>query len=320
MPPQTVSHPDRAAATLANVDDQRAVRGAGPFPPPGDGAADCRIDLKLLLWRAHAAAARSPRARQRLLALDLGQRPDLVAGTVRDGTARGLMAALEEVVALAPAAAEAVPPDDPLHTQEFRGRELRRKKDLLVASGGPRLRFSRREGLLYVDRDGGQHSSNCLRFEARRDLGTLDAFGADPAERPRLFSAQFLQPQRYLQTAGATELQLAGRLGRGPIGWPCELTVLGRADEPTLRLVLRVDNQLAGWRLRARFLGLPPAAIAHACMPVVEAVQSDAGGFVAVTLVRSCTTLLVDGRPEPVPAAACRGWIEHEFRLGLTGS
>lgn len=314
-----MSHPDRVAATLANVADVRTERGAGPFAVPGAGADDARIDLKLLLWRALAAAARSPRARQHLTALDLDHRPDLRAGTVQDGVARGLMAALEEVVALAPPAATAVTPAfDPVRHQEWTGRELRKKKDLLVKSGGPRMRYSRREGLLYVDRDGGQHSSNCLRFEARRDLGTLDAFAADVAERPRLYSAQFLQPQRYLQAGEVTELELAGRLGRGPVGWPCRLLVRGHDHEPTLQLVLRVEQQQPGWRLRARFLGVPAATIAHECSPVTDCVQNDAGGFVAVTLVRGCTTLLVDGQPVAVPGAAVRGAIEHTFRLGVT--
>ncbi|MBL8728460.1 MAG: hypothetical protein JNM25_08525 [Planctomycetes bacterium] len=317
MPSEPMSHPDRVAATLANVDVARAARGSGPFAEPGPGAFDCRIDLKLLLWQANAAAARSPRARDHLARLDLARRPDLRAGTVQDGVARGLAAALEEVVSLAPPTpAPEPPPFDPVRMQSWTGRELRKKKDLLVRSGGPRVRFSRREGLLYVDRDDGLHSGNCLRFEARRDLGTLDGFVADDAERPRLYSAQFLQPQRYLQAGDVTELELAGRLGRGPIGWPCRLLLRGHTAEPSLELVLRLDQRLTGWRLRARFLGIPAAAIAHDCTPVAECVQNDAGGFVAVTLVRANDALLVDGRPVPVPAAACRGEIVHRFRLG----
>jgi hypothetical protein len=323
MPSEPMSHPDRVAATFANVDAARAVRGDGPFAPPGTGAFDARIDLKLLSWQATAAATRSPRARAHLARLDLERRPDLRCGTVHDGVARGLAAALEEVVSLGPPAPEPeAPPFDPLRMQLWSGRELRKKKDLLVKSGGPRVRFTRREGLLYVDRDDstqgetGRHSSNCLRFEARRDIGTLDGFVADDAERPRIYSAQFLQPQRYLQAGDLTELELAGRLGRGPIGWPCRLLVRGHTTEPTLQLVLRLDQRLTGWRLRARFLGIPAAAIAHECTPVTECVQNDAGGFVAVTLVRANDALLVDGRAVPVPAAACRGEIVHRFRLG----
>lgn len=319
MPSAPMSHPDRVAATLANVADVRAERGDGPFALPGTGAFDCRIDLKLLLWRATAAAARSARARAHLAALDLAHRPDLLAGTVQDGVARGLAAALEEVCALAPpVAAPEPPPFDPVRMQQWSGRELRKKKDLLVKSGGPRVRFTRREGLLYVDRDDGLHSGNCLRFEARRDTGSLDAFAADDSERPRLYSAQFLQPQRYLQAGDFTELEMAGRLGRGPIGWPCQLVLRGHAASPTLELLLRIDNRMSGWRLRARFLGMPAANIAHDCTPVTECVQNDAGGFVAVTLVRACTALSVDGRTVAVPAAACQGPIEHRFTLGVT--
>jgi hypothetical protein len=45
MPSEPMSHPDRVAATFANVDAARAVRGDGPFAPPGPGAFDARIDL-----------------------------------------------------------------------------------------------------------------------------------------------------------------------------------------------------------------------------------------------------------------------------------
>ena len=312
MPDDRMSHPDRAAATLADIDDERQRRGAGPFAAPGAGAADCRIDLKLLAWRALRAAERSPRARERL-ATFATSRPDPWHGTVQDGVARGFMVALEEACSLA---RDAAPDPAPTAATVVEGKELRKKKDLLVKSGGARLRFSRKEGLLYVDRDGGAHSANCLRFEARRDLGTLDGFGGDDAERPRLYSAQFLQPRRYTVANGFTQLLLAGRLGRGPVGWPCEIEVTGVEAEPTLRLGIRVDHRNDGYRLRARFLGIPLGSIAHECTPVHEVVQNDAGGFVAFTLVRSCGTLLVDGRPVAVPAALCRGTIEHRFRLG----
>jgi len=313
-----MSHPDRAAATLANIDEERLRRGPGPFAAPGDGAADCRIGLKQLLWRALRAAERSPRARERLAAVGLATRPDVAAGTVQDGVARGLAVAFEEAISFAA-------PDPAIDLGSaalVTGKELRKKKDLLVKSGGSRVRFSRKEGLLYVDRDGGAHSANCLRFEARRDLGTLDGFVGDDAERPRIYSAQFLQPLRYATGNGITQLVLAGRLGRGPVGWPCELEATGLESESTLRLAIRIDNRLDGYRLRARFLGIPLAAIEHECTPVHEAVANDAGGFVAFTLVRSCGTLLVDGAPVAAPAAQCRGPIEHRFRLGsaLTSS
>ena len=72
-------------------------------------------------------------------------------------------------------------------------------------------------------------------------------------------------------------------------------------DPRCLRLTIRVENRHAGWRLRARFLGIPAERIAHECTPVCEVVENDAGGFVAFTLVRACATLLVDGQPVAVP-------------------
>lgn len=312
-----MSHPDRAAATLVNVDAQRVARGVGPFAAPGEGAADSRIDQKLLQWRALAAARRSPQARERLAAFAPEARPDLWAGTVQDGTARGFAAALEEAVALAPALPG--PPPEPADTSKAQvvvGKHLQKKKDVLVASGGARVRFTRKQGLLFVARDEGAHSANCLWFEARQDHGTLDGFAGVADERARLFSAQFLKPLRYLEAPGYTRLELKGRLGRGPIGWPCEVTLVGIASEPHVHLRIAIDNRLGGWRLRARLLGVPDALIAHDCTPVREVVANDRGGFVALTLVRACTTLLVDERPIAVPAAACLGRIEHDLRLG----
>ncbi len=315
MPSESMSHPDRVAATLANLTDVRATRAGALFASPGEGAHDCRVDLKLLQWRALAAAERSARARARLTAFAAKEHPDVWAGTVQDGTARGFAAMLEEAIALAPAVPLPALPDDPVLTRVFAGKELKKKKDLLVASGGARVRFSKKQGLLFVEREGGVHSANCLRFEARRDLGTLDGFVGDEGERPRLFSAQFLQPQRYVQSPGWSELVLAGRIGRGPIGWNCELVLTGVEADPTLQMTLRLDNRIAGWRLRVRFLGIDSAAIVHECMPVREVVQSDAGGFVAFTLVRACGVLLVDGKPVAVPGAQCQGLIVHSFRL-----
>jgi hypothetical protein len=317
--PEGPSHPDRAAATLADLlaaDDAHGAAGRGPFAPPGPGAADCRIDLKLLQWRALRAAAHGERARARLAPLAAAAHPDVWAGTVRDGVARGFAVRLEEAIAAAPPEA---PPRELATTPGARtttGRELRKRRDLLVASGGARVRFSRKEGVLFVDRAEQLHSRNCVRFEARRDLGTVDAFAPVADERPRLYSAQFLQPLRYVEAAAGSELVLAGRLGRGPIGWPCEATLTGWHDEENVRLVLRVDNRRCGWRLRVRFLGLPRAAIAHECTDVAEVVDNDAGGFVAFTLVRAVDTLLADGATVAVPAAACAGTLVHTFRLG----
>ena len=318
MPSESMSHPDRLAATLANFEDAHRSRVVGPFAAPGAGSRDCRIDQKVLQHRANLACERSARARERLAALASADHPDLWAGTVQDGVARGFATALEEAIALGGLPPEPLPapPDDPVQLQRFAGKELRKKKDLLVASGGSRVRFSRKEGLLFVDREGGINSPNCLRFEARRDLGTLDGFVGDEAERPRLYSAQFLQPREYVQAPGFNQLRLAGRIGRGPVGWNCELVLTGIAAEMTVRVHLHVDNRLPGWRLRARFLGLPSSSIQHACADVREVVANDAGGFVAFTLVRACGTLLVDGKPCATPGANVLGMLEHRFWLG----
>jgi hypothetical protein len=320
MPVSPRSHPDRAAATLANLPDAAAARGAGPFQLPGQGAHDARIELKLLQWRALAAAAGSPRARAHLDQLPATEHPDLWAGTVQDGTARGFAARLEEAIALAP------PPPPPPAAMPSRtnarvttGKELRKRKDLLVASGGSRVRFTRKEGLLFVDREGGLHSSNCLRFEARTDGGTLDGFVAAADERPRLYSAQFLQPRAHVDADGCTELSLAGRLGRGPIGWNVELLLSGDPAHERVRVQLTIAGAVPGWRLRARFLGLPLPVIHHECTPVHEVVENDAGGFVAFTLVRACARLQVDDTTVAVPAAAAPGPLQHVFWLG-TGS
>lgn len=310
------SHPDRCAATLADVPAARQRQGEGPFAPPGPGSRDARIDLKLLQWRALRAAEAAEPARARLAGLDPAERPDLWAGTVQDGVARGFAVALEEACSLGPPApAPPGAPDDPGHLQVLAGRDLRRHKDLLVAAGSARVRFSRKQGLLFVDRTVDAHSVNCLRFEAREDRGTLDGF--EPGgDRPRLFSAQFLQPQRYTTAPGFAELRLAGRLGRRQNGWDCELVCTATADRPRVRLALRLDNRQRDQRLRARFLGFQRAWIHHECTDVGEIVANDAGGFVAFTLVRAVGALLVDGAPVPTPAAQCRYALEHVFWLG----
>ncbi|MFO1076091.1 MAG: hypothetical protein U1E73_00030, partial [Planctomycetota bacterium] len=196
------------------------------------------------------------------------------------------------------------------------GKQLRGKKDLLVASGGSRVRFSRREGLLYVDRGDAVHSANCLWFEALSDTGTLDAFAAPADERARLFSAQFLKPQRYATAPGYARLDLAGRLGRGPDGWDAAVAIVGREAEAALELRVTVDNRQRDVRLRARFLGVPSAHLAHECTDVREVVQRPGGGFVAFTLLRACGRLAVDDAVVAVPAAQCPGRIAHVFRLG----
>ena len=316
------THPDRAAATLANLPDERGVAD-GACSSPGAGAADCRITGKLLQWRALQAVARSPRSAEHLRPFDRARHPDLWAGTVQDGVARGFDVRLEEAIALAPAATTTPRPTAATAVGDgvriTTGRELRKRKDLLVAGGSARVRFTRKEGLLFVARADDLHSANCLRFEARRDGGTLDEFAAVADERPRLYSAQFLQPVRYVEGPAGHELVLAGRLGRGPIGWNVEATITGRPDQERVRLQLRLDNRQRGWRLRARFLGLPLTMIEHECTPVHEVVANDAGGFVAFTLVRAVDVLRVGATTVSTPAASCQGPIEHTFHLGAPG-
>lgn len=305
------AHPHRLAPTLAQLgahDDTIAA--------PGPGSADCRIDLKLLQWRALEAARTSPKARTRLAAFDGATHAQLWAGTVQDGVARGFAAALEEAASLAPVA----PAGDPFAGAEglvdLQGRDLVRKKDILVASSGARVRFGRKDGLLFVQREGGLHSANFLRFEDRADHGTLDAPRFDEGERPRIFSAQFLKPVRYRTCKAADELVLEGGLGRGNKGHRCRIVVRGIRGEQQLRLTIAVDNRHADHRLRVRFLGIPPTVIAHHCTDVAEVVQNDAGGFVAFTLVRATGTLDTAHGRVATPAAQCLGWLEHEFLLG----
>lgn len=305
------------------VADAAARQGTGPFAPPGAGSHDARIDLKLLQWRALQAVARSARARERLAPFDRERHPDLWAGTVQDGVARGFAVALEEAIELGgdvPDPLVALPAAEPAGAlplvQEFRGKELRRKKDLLVSSGGARIRFSRKEGILFVDRDAGVNSPNCLRFEARHDRGSLDGFEPDPGERPRLFSAQFLQPVCYRTAPGRTELRLEGRLGRTQRGYGCRIDLIGDDRLTAVCLRIAIDNRQNDERLRARLLGVPRALVRHDCTDVLEQVHNDAGGFLAFTLVRACGRLLVDGVAVATPAAQCQGTVEHTFWLG----
>jgi hypothetical protein len=315
MSSRPLSHPDRVARTLAELPAASAARG-GEFAPPGVGARDCRIDLKLLQWRALAAMAQSEKARAHLAPWPLATHPDLWAGAVQDGTARGFAVRLEEAIALAlPTPTSPTPTLPPTAARPVTGKDLRKRKDLLIQSGGARVRFSRKEGLLFVDRDGGQHSRNCLWFEARTCLGTLDEF-APADERPRLFSAQFLAAQSFTEAATSRELVLAGRLGRGPVGFPITIVVRGDDAERCIQLRLLLEPRQPGWRLRARFLGLPRTAIRHECTPVDEVVANAAGGFVAFTLVRANARLRVDDGILDVPGAAMPGPLEHVFWLG----
>jgi len=305
------THPHRLAPTLAQL---RAHEGT--FDPPGPGSADCRIDLKLLQWRALEAARTNAKARARLEAFDPTTHANLWAGTVQEGVASGFAAALEEAASLAPVAATVDPFAGAEGLVDLQGRELVRKKDILVASGGARVRFGRKDGLLFVHREGGLHSANFLRFEDRADHGTLDAPGLDGAERPRIYSAQFLKPTRYRTCKAADELVLEGRLGRGNKGHACRIVVRGIRSEQVLLLTIAVDNRHANHRLRVRFLGIPATVVAHRCTDVGEVVQNDAGGFVAFTLLRAVGALDTAHGRVPTPASQCLGRLEHEFLLG----
>lgn len=327
MSANQLSHPDRLATTLATLQAARAARPDREPTAVAAGAADCRIEGKLLQFHALRAAKLQPSAAAHLEPFRQELFPELWAGTVQDGVARGFQVRLEEVCSLAGilppitpttesecGPAPAVDRDDKLVT--FTGKDLRRKKDILVASGGSRVRFSRKGGLLFVDREHDINSENFLWFEGRQDHGTLDGFQGADDERARLFSAQFLKPQRFVQGKHYTELELNGRLGRGSIGWPCRILLVGLSDEPSLRMTIDLGATVPGWRLRSRFLGVPADLLHHHCMPVRELVHSDRGGFVADTLVRSCATLLIDGQPMPVPDAASPRGISHNFSLG----
>jgi hypothetical protein len=309
-----VLHPDRRCATLANRPASAPVDLVAPPP----GSSDSRVDLKLLTWRARRALANgaTPAARARFAAVDA---PHLLAGTVQDGTARGVQLALEETIDLCawqePPLAETCAIDG--DAEVFEGKALRKKKDILVASGGSRIRWSRKGGVIVVDREHGVHAEDCIRFEDRHDRGDLDGFDGDPDERPRIFSPAFLQPLRLVQGKTLHRLDLVGRLGRRGDGHACSLTFLGRSDEPCVRMIVSIDHRLENHRLRVRFLGASTVdAIDADGTPGFTVVQSGARVFVAATLVRAVGSLELGSERIPTPAAQCKGVIRHEFRLG----
>ncbi len=309
-------HPDRRAATLLQVLEHAPPPSLSGLCRPGAGSADCRVDLKLLIYQAERAAARSDAARAHLAPLAREHHPDLWAGTVPDAVARGFAARLEEACSLAPPEQSPDPELAHADAEEITGKDLRRKKDLLVASGGARARFSRRAGVLLVDRANEVHSENALWFEARRDLGSLDGFVGAPDERARLFSAQFLKPTRYVVAASASALTLEGSLGRGPVRWPCRVVLRGAADCGALCIDIEVPRAAAGWRLRTRVRGVPAATLHHECTPMREQVEDDRGGFLADSLVRACGRLSVGGAEVPTPHAAAPGPLRHRFWFG----
>ena len=309
-------HPDRVALTLAQRAETSASLGKGPFQTPDPGSADARIDLKLLAWSAEEALTkRGTEAAVRRIA-DL-KGADLWAGTIQDGTARGFMAALEEAISLCS-------PDQPgkdldMDTDEvFEGKSLRRKRDILVASAGARVRYRRKTGILFVDRDSDIHSDDCIRFEDRSDRGNLDGFAPENGERARLFSPAFLKPVLLRRGKGRDILVQEGRLGGGKNGYPCRLTTEGRKDEKCIRLTVAIKNRHRDHRLRIRFLGFPDAGyIAHQCLPGWETVREKGRGFIAASLVRACGQLQVGDQMVATPSAQCMSWIEHRFTLGV---
>lgn len=309
-------HPDRLASTLAARALLPPQACEGPFQRPEPGSADARVDLKLFAWRVQQALRErgTEPARARLAELD-GE--DLRAGTVQDGTARGLFVAYEEALSLcAPAPPPPAEPDPQLGPAERK--QLRRRRDFLVASGAARVRFMRRDGVLLVDRAHDLHLEDCIAFEDRTDEGTLDGFAPRPGERPRLFSPRFLQPVRHEQDGARDLLVLEGRLGVRARGYPCRLRFEGRKDESAVRLTVAVENGQHDHRLRIRFRGFADAArIGREGTPGFEVVRTPGGRtFVAATLVRACGRLRVGEALVPTPAAQCPGWIEHRFTLG----
>lgn len=317
-------HPDRRAETLA----QRAVlleqsqgTATNSNGQPAPGVVDARVDLHLLRYRA-LRALRERGTDAAMAAIAGLDSPDLAAGTVQDGTARGLMVRLEEVLSLCkpcPAvddwARQAA--DDP-HTVTTLGKELRRKRDILIASDGARIRVSRRSGCLLVDRRHGIHEEHCIQFEDQADVGCLDGFRPDGNQRPRLFSPAFLQPAYLHQGPVEDRLILEGQLGRGKRGHPCRVTLVGRKDEAGVRMKVWILNRHVDHRLRIRFVGLRDASyVSHRGTPGFEQVHARGRTFLAATLVRACGRLRVGDDYLSTPAAQVLEPIEHSFGLGV---
>ncbi len=310
-------HPDRLATTLAERQLLLARGEKGPWQAPGSGIVDARVDL--CRYRDAARRALETRgndaAREWLAGLDT---PDLRAGSIQDGTARGLMARLEEAISLCdPAESEPARIIDEEHAP-LTPVQLRRKREYLVASGGARIRFSRRMGILLVHRREEIHSEKCVQFEDLSDQGCLDEFRPVPGERPRLFSPAFLTPVEYHQTTEGDRLELEGRLGRRISGYPCRLTLEGHKSEQGIRMRLRFENHHRNHRLRIRFWGLPPTGyISHRGTPGFTSVETPTRSFVTATLVRACGRLKVGDSYVATPGAQVLSTIKHEFGLGV---
>lgn len=301
--------PERAALNLAHV-----VPISTPCAPPAPGSADARMPLKLLAWRVQDALAQrgTVAARERLANLHA---PDLWAGTVQDGTARGFAVALDEALSLCkPVPAEPDPLDEPL-AKVFTGKELRKVREHVLSAGGARVRFTRKGGIHLIDRGLAVDAVNCIGFDDRADMGTLDGFEAKEGERPRVFSPSFLQPVVAIHGAAGDRLVLRGRLGRSPQGFPCEMVLEARRHEPRVRMTLRIENRHQDHRLRLRAF-LPEAAIAGEGTPPFERITFGHRWFLATTLVRACGRLRVGDALVAVPDAQCLGTIELRFWLG----
>ncbi len=318
------ANPDRRATTLAEravlLTQEPAIRAATARRRPGI-ATDARADLHLLRHRTQRAVRDGGNEAAMALLADLDS-DDLLAGTIQDGTARGLMARLEEAISLCdpqPAAAPSVDEiaDDP-HTVTFSAKDLRRKRDILVASGGARIRFSRRAGCHLIDRRLGIHEEHCIQFEDRSDGGCLDGFEPIATERARLFSPAFLRPAYLHQGKLEDRLVLAGQLGRGRQGHPCRVTLVGRKNETGIRMSVWILNRHGDHRLRIRFVGLQQADyVSHRGTPGFERVHVHGRTFLAATLLRACGRLRVGDDYIATPAAQLLGPIEHEFGLGI---
>ncbi len=311
------AHADRLISTLAQRNARMHEGASGPYLQPGAGSGDARVDLKLLAHRARQALEKSAsgEARERLAGLDS---PDLWAGTIQDGTARGFKVALEEAISLCDGNNQSAVADVEAEDVLTDPKQLRRKREILVASAGTRMRFSRKKGLQLIDRRREFNQENCIQFEDRGDCGDLDQFVPEEGKRPRIFLPGFLTPTRLIQNKSLDLLEIRGRLGRRFDGYPCAIVFEGRKAEDFLRMTLRVENRQLDHRLRIRFLGIQDQSmIGHAGTPGWEKIAYQGRVFMAATLVRACGRLRVADQLVQVPEAQCLGWIEHRFKLFL---
>jgi hypothetical protein len=305
-------HPDRVATTLA---ERAALLEQSSASTSTATRSDARVDLQLLRFAADRAIATrgTSEARGWIEGLDT---PDLLAGSIQDGTARGLMARLEEAISLCDAE---IPVDaDEADADVFTGKELRRKRDILIASKGVRIRFSRKNGIHVIDRARDMNEPNCIQFEDQPDEGCLDGFVASNGARPRLFSPAFLSPEQLVHGRDEDRLVLAGRLGRGRAGFPCRIALIGRKDEAGIRMIVHIENRCVDHRLRIRFVGVRDASfVSHRGTPGFCTVRHKGRAFLAATLVRACGRLRVGDDYVATAGAQTQGWIEHTFGLGV---